>query len=381
MPQLFTLRDYINATLDKNYNAATADMFRQIAQLAKGSGSAVQRAIQELELEAERLQESDEPMKPDNPALEKTLSAINDEMTATQSLVSANSIEVQESGQSVAIPKLIAMLLTGVTASLIARAINPITATAQYETAAKTAGVVLNIPSKLDFAENYIMSPAWISRMEGWGKGYSDIIADTTRKGLSQGWSPIRTAREIRKLAEQVPIAASENITRTLQLTSYRNASAATEVLNGQYIEKKIRIAKLDDKTCASCIALHGTEIPLGEIVQDHYRGRCDAILVPVGGSLPTTMQADSLPGQRNFVPFQTGEEWFAGLSPERQAQQASFLKSPAKFAAYRDGVPLSEFVGEHEDDVFGMQIVEKSLKQAVDDPGKYYVVKSGDEK
>ena len=373
MPNLYTLRDYIDDTLDKTYNAATSAMFRQIAQLAKGSGSAVQRAIQELEREAERLQEAGEQMMADNAVLQKTLSAIDDEMNATQSLVSANALNVQESGQKVAIPKLIAMLLSGLTVSLIAQGINPLASLTRYQEAAKTAGINFVIPSAVGFAGNYISSQAWITRMEGWGKGYSDIMADAVRRGLTQGWSPIRTAREIRKYAEQIPLSASQNITRTLQLNAYRDASAAMEIYNGQYIEKKIRVAKLDDRCCLSCVSLHGSEIPLGESVSDHYRGRCDAILVPVGGSMPATMQADSLPGQRNFVKWQTGEEWFASLPPERQAKQASFLKSPAKLRAYQDGTPLSAFVGEHQDDVFGPQVIEKSLKQTVSDPGIYY--------
>jgi hypothetical protein len=77
-------------------------------------------------------------------------------------------------------------------------------------------------------------------------------------------------------------------------------------------------------------------------------------------------MQADSTPGNRKFVPFQTGEEWFASLSPERQQQQASFKATPAKYKAYLDGHPLSEFVGEHTDDVFGIMSIEKSLKEAL---------------
>jgi len=35
MPNLFTLRDYINATLDANYNRVTRPMFQQIARLAQ----------------------------------------------------------------------------------------------------------------------------------------------------------------------------------------------------------------------------------------------------------------------------------------------------------------------------------------------------------
>ena len=373
MPTLYTLREYINATLDKAYNSAARPMLEQIARLAKGQGSAVQAALSELEAEADRLQEASEPMRADNPVLLKVLSVIEAEMVATQSLVSANSPDIEASGQKIAPVSVAAKLFGAVTLALIAAGINPMTSQKRYEDAITSTGMGFVWPDTLDFATDYTQSPAWITRMEGWGTGYADIIGKTIRQGLSQGWSPIRTAREARKFAENLPVSAAENITRTLQLTSYREASLRMEVLNGQYIEKKIRVAKLDNRTCLSCIELHGTELAVGERVDDHYRGRCDSILIPVGGSMPTTMQADSAPGQRNFVPFQTGREWFAGLSSERQAQQASFVKSPAKWKAYQDGVPLSDFVGDHEDDVFGHQFVEQSLFRAIGSDAEGY--------
>ena len=378
MPTLYTLREYINATLDKAYNSAARPMLEQIARLAKGQGSAVQAALSELEAEADRLQEASEPMRADNPALLKVLSVIEAEMVATQSLVSANSPDIEASGQKIAPVSVAAKLFGAVTLALIAAGINPMTSQKRYEDAITSTGMGFVWPDTLDFATDYTQSAAWIARMEGWGTGYADIIGKAIRQGLSQGWSPIRTAREARKYAENLPLSAAENITRTLQLTSYREASLNMEVLNGRYIEKKIRVAKLDGRTCLTCIDLHGTELAVGERVDDHYRGRCDSILIPVGGSMPATMQADSKPGQRNFVPFQTGSEWFAGLSPERQAQQASFLKSPAKLKAYNDGVPLADFVGDHEDDVFGHQYVEQSLFRAIGSDAQGYY--GGDE-
>jgi len=76
-------------------------------------------------------------------------------------------------------------------------------------------------------------------------------------------------------------------------------------------------------------------------------------------------MQADSTPGNRQFVKWQSGEEWFASLPESRQKAQMSFMKSPGKWKAYKDGTPLSGFIGEHVDDVFGRQIIETSLKNA----------------
>ena len=102
----------------------------------------------------------------------------------------------------------------------------------------------------------------------------------------------------------------------------------------------------------------------LGERVDDHYRGRCtEFYVVPGGPQLPDFMQADSTPGNRKFTKFQTGEDWFDSLPEARQKQQASFLESPGKFKAFQEGTPISAFVTEHVDDVFGRQVMENSLK------------------
>jgi len=149
------------------------------------------------------------------------------------------------------------------------------------------------------------------------------------------------------------------------------------EKINGNFITGKIRIATLDQRTCLSCIALHGTPVPLGEAVEDHYRGRCTEFYqVPGGDQFPAQMQVDSTPGNRHFQKFQTGEEWFASLSPERQALQRSFLNSPAKLKAYLDGAKLSDFVGDHVDPVFGNQKVELSLLKILGSNASQYYAK-----
>jgi hypothetical protein len=357
MPQLFTLREYINATLDANYNRVTRPMFQQIAQLAQGQGSRMQAALQELDAEAERLQE--EGMKPDNAVLAKSLDTFQNEMTDTEEMILANGAEIEQSGQEVAPLSVAAKLFTAVTTMLIARGSNPLKSQGAYEQAIEAGNIEFQFPASLDFVEKYVTSQAWIDRMEGWGEGYAELIGNTLKKGVSEGWSPIRIAREMRRYAENLPISASENITRTLQLHAYRDASAAMEQINGRYIERKVRIAALDERTCPACIALHGTEIPLGASVEDHYNGRCDAILIPLGGSLPESMQSFSKPGERNFIPWQNGEDWFAS-QPESVQRQ---ILGPGKFELYKDGTPLSEFWHTHTDSVFGDMPVVSSIK------------------
>jgi len=375
MAQPITLSERITAELNKNYVSASRAMFEQIYALSRGSGSQMQSSLHELDIEAEKLQEDELPLKPDNAVLRKSLSVNSDQLTATQGMIIANSTKIQEGGKIVASPAVAAKVFIGIASSIIASGGNPLKNIGLFKETLFKAGIKWNFPDVVKLAGNYTATEAWHTRMDGWGKGYADIIDQTVMKGLQSGWSPIRTAREVRKLAEGIPLNASENITRTLQLTAYRDASAAMERLNGEYIERKVRIATMDERTCSACIALHGTDVPLGESVQDHHRGRCDAILIPIGGSMPTMMQADSKPGQRNFIPFASGEEWFASLPESRQAQQASFLKSPGKFNAYKSGIPLSDFVGHHHDSIFGDQIVEDSLIKSLGNKAEEFYV------
>jgi hypothetical protein len=210
--------------------------------------------------------------------------------------------------------------------------------------------------------------------MSKWGPGYSDLARNAILNGISKGAGPKTTAGKLRQYVEDMPTAASDTLMRTLQLNSYRDASLAMEQMNSAFITKKIRMATLDDVTCLSCIALDGTEMDPGEEIDDHYNGRCYAYyVVPGGDETPDQRQADSEPGNRNFIPYQTGSDWFDSLSPERQAEQSSFASSPAKLAAYQDGIPLSAFVGDHEDSVFGHQFVENSLVGAIGDKAQDY--------
>ena len=360
-----TISEEIDKKLDSEYARTAGAMLAQVQFISNNSGSEMQQSLARLDKEASSLAEGGEKMLPNNAQLEQTLREYENMFNTTQNLILSNDGDIQTTGKSVAIPAVTAKIFAGTSSELDA----PLSVTSMkiYTDNAKNAGVVWNVPDALDFATDYVNSFAWIKRMDKWGVGYADLMRDAVLKGLAQGWSPNYTAAQIRQSAQGLPKSAAENITRTLQLTSYRDASAAMEEMNGQFIEGKIRVAHLDSRTCLSCISLHGTPLKAGESVSDHYRGRCDVFYQIAGGAkYPAQMQADSTAGSRQFVPYQNGEDWFNSLPHERQAAQASMKNSPAKLRAFRDGVPLSDFVGEHQDDVFGTMTIEKSLINAL---------------
>lgn len=380
MATIYTLTEYINTALDKLYKQTAEKLIKQIYTLTTARNAPLQRALFALEEEARRLVELDKRIDINNPALKDAILQHQNSMTTTATVIQSGDDAIQSTAVRLAVPSVTAKVFTALATAVIASGIDPVSekALAQYASLLASRNIKWAIPSGVDFARNFIDSAEWIAKMDGWGAGYASLTRDTILNGIANGWNPIKTASEMRKIAENMPRYAADNLMRTLQLTSYREASAAMELVNGQYIRGKIRTATLDDRTCLSCISLHGTPLKVGERVDDHYRGRCSEFYQVVGGpDYPETMQADSTPGNRNFVPFQTGEEWFNSLSPERQAAQRSFISNPAKLNAFNNGVPLSDFVGDHVDPVFGDQKIELSLLKAIgEDQAKEYYTK-----
>jgi hypothetical protein len=374
-----SISGFLNSALDAAYLKTAGPMLVQINRLSNAQGSPIQKSLKKLDDEAARLAEDGERMQADNAQLEQTSNAYLALLLTTQNLILANDNAIQAAGQALAAPTLTAKVFIAASQTIINEGGNPLTAASfnKIKRAVAERGVNWVAPTTLDFATDYVSSQSWISGMNAWGTGYADLTKDTILKGISEGWGPRRVASIMRQRAEGIPRSAAENLTRTLQVTSARDAAVEMERINGAFLLGKIRIAKLDGNTCLACIGLHGTEMEIGERVDDHYRGKCSEWYRTLGGpEFPAMMQADSSPGNRVFVDFQTGPEWFGGLSPERQAAQRSFIQTPAKLKAFKAGTPLTEFIGESRDDTFGDQFVEKSLIDAIgkDDAAGFYV-------
>jgi hypothetical protein len=379
MPNPLSITERTNIALDRSYTKTAGRMLAQIKAITNAPGSQLQRSLRELDEEADRLIKDDARMNADNAALQKALNDYERAFVASQTLITGSDNDIQASGQTLAISAVTAKVFLDVTRQITESGGDPLSPAglAIYIAQTKRAGVIWNVPTVLDFATNYVESESWIERMEGWGEGYAALTRETILKGIQEGWGPKYTASQLRHLAQNMPVRAAETLTRTLQVTSYRDASAAMELVNGQYILGSIRVSALQDRTCLSCIALHGTRLEPGERVDDHFGGLCSSEYITIGNpDGPAFMQADSKPGNRQFLPFATGEEWFNSLSPERQRQQASFVNSPAKWRAFQAGTSLREFVGEHIDPVFNRQVIELSLIKVIgNDAEQYYQI------
>ena len=371
-----TVASAANTALDALYTKSFGATLKRIESLSKSRGSKMQASLKKFDDEAKRLKSEKKRMTVDNAQLRETISDYQDLLNETAVLIDQHGNALQESAVELAIVAVAAKVFIKLSDQMIAAGISPVSAKALafYESQIERLGAGFVVPSSLDFARNYVDSAAWVARLDKWGAGYAQLSRDAVLKAIQNGAGPRAVASQMRQYAEGIPASAAESLTRTLQLTSYREASLAMEKVNGDFISGKIRIEELDDKTCLACIALHGTPLEVGERVDGHYNCRGTEFYIVPGGGLPEFMQADSETGSRAFVNFQNGEDWFSSLSPERQARQAAFKSSPALLAAYRDGVSLSDFVGEHNDSVFGNQLVQRSLIDVLgQDAEKYY--------
>jgi hypothetical protein len=355
-------------------------MLAQIHSVSTSPASEMQASLKALDEEVATLVEKDKRVEPSNAQLKQTLGVYANVMATAASLIKVNDDAIQLTGVANAPTSVTARVFIKVTQDIMGVGKDPMASASVYQKILDRQGVKWNWSdmqqlSKMKAAD-FVHSQAWIDRMEGWGTGYAKLTEDSILNGIQQGWGPNEVARVMRQHAENIPVYAAENLTRTLQTTAYREASLAMEEVNGAFIQHKIRVAHLDTRTCLSCVALHGTVLQPGERVDDHYRGRCtEFYVVPGGPEMPDYMQADSKPGKRNFVPFQSGEDWFKSLPPERQMLQESFRSTPAKYEAFRSGqVQLIDFAQEHHDDVFGWQIQEAALKDVVPEENLFYM-------
>lgn len=376
--QVQTVTEFINKQLDKQYNSTAGRMLAQIRAMSMSPTSQMQMALRELDDEMQQADKEHRPVTIEDPVVRKTLNNYKDVLLATQILLLANAAGIEDTGGNVAPAAVTAKVFLAITTQIITEGGDPTLALARYQSILSKQGIQWNVPTTMS-VERFVDSAEWIARMEKWGEGYATLTRNTLLNGIQSGWGPSKIAEALRQHAQNIPMSAAENLTRTLQVTAYRESCLAMEKVNGRFILRKIRIATLDQRTCLSCISLHGSELAAGQRVDDHYRGRCsEYYVVPGGAPTPSVMQVDSPSGGRRFVPWQSGEEWFASLPRERQLAQASFAASPGKYNAYLAGNPLSAFVTEHQDNVFGNQVLENSIVGAFgEEQAQQYYVKS----
>lgn len=185
----------------------------------------------------------------------------------------------------------------------------------------------------------------------------ADDVREALVRGIGTGQHPRVVARQFRQ-AIGGNVASAERLARTAQLNAYREANRAVYQQNPTIVREWLWHAELgSDRTCMSCVAMHGRTFPLDVPLVDHWNGRCAAIPVTPSWSEIMGGPVEGLPDQPQR---ETGLEWFERQSPAMQRR----MLGRAKYHAYRAGeLDLSSLSKVVDDPIWGPMRVEASLK------------------
>lgn len=323
-----SIAELVRKLLDRGYENASRVMIEAIA--SEFNSGVMATRLNQLDAEAERLAMSGEKLTADNPVLRATLADLDTALRQSARHINQAADGVQQNGMEAAGTLTRELALPGIS-----------------DQSLRNIGVQWNTPDleSLLAAFDFTRTGAWKAELNKYQQGVGDVARNIALRGIAEGRGPIRIARDLKQTITTLPIAKANNLARTLQLASYRTATAANQVVNSAILEGAIRIAVLDSRTCMSCVALHGKRLKVGEIVRDHHQGRCTCI---------------SLVKNRPRS-IQSGEVWFRTQTEEIQRQ----MMGDTAYEEWRRGkFQLADYPQPYKDDVFGEMIRAKSLKE-----------------
>ena len=313
----------IDKLLDKGYQQQAGVVLRSIA--AQINGGVMKARFAQLQAEMQRLTDTGGKLQADNPVLRAFLADYATAVEKSAKAIDGAAPGLQQSAIDAAekiVPKVTLPGFSDAQISAIWNQPDP-------EAVAKLIG--------------FTDSPAWKQRLVQYSADTVQAIQDAAIRGIVGGKSPLAVGRDVSTLAQDIPLYQAQSMMRTLQMTSYRTANQAYGVANGDILSGQIRIAVLDPRTCLSCVALHGTELAIGERVDDHDQGRCTSVFVV----------------RVRDVNVHRGQDWFENQSDETQSD----MMGTAAYSAYKAGdVTLKDFIHPYQDAVFGQMIREASL-------------------
>jgi len=331
--------ELLSKLLDKGYSNATAQVIRSIARDTETGPLALR--LDQFDQRAAELAAQGEQMSVDDPVLRALLADFGQALKKDALLINAAAPDLESLGidaagnfvRQTSLPGLSDKMLQGI-------------------------GVTWNSPppEAIQQVVQYTAGDAWKNFLSEYGDIEAKVRAIAVR-GIMSGMGPRAIANEIRHAVETIPAFQANALMRTLQVTSFRDSQVVHELANADILQPvKIRMAALDDRTCMSCVALSGTELALGERVNDHWNGRCFSITILRGRKAPDV---------------QTGEEWFENRT---EAQQRAQMGDAAYEAWIEGAIALNDFPHHETDPLFGEVITEASLKGMIgEDAKKYY--------
>lgn len=179
------------------------------------------------------------------------------------------------------------------------------------------------------------------------------LVRDALIEAVVLGRNPRAIAALVRD-ALNTSLTRALTIARTEILRAYRTSQLETYRETG-VIKGWVWVAAVhSDRTCLSCVAMHGTWHPLDEPMSEHPRGRCSAA---------PALKGPDRDGYYREAPFGVpGPQWFEGLAASEQRD----ILGPSKWAAYKAGdIELSDLVSVRESSQWGMTRSVASLSEA----------------
>jgi SPP1 gp7 family putative phage head morphogenesis protein len=158
----------------------------------------------------------------------------------------------------------------------------------------------------------------------------------TLATGIALGWNPRRTARELRRTFGTAANRALM-IARTESLRSYREATYRNYAANADVLDGWVWNAHLGRRTCAACLAMHGTKHPLSERLQDHPNGRCS--MIPLAKGFAELGLSDVAQTRRQTLP--DAAMWLRAQDSGTQALVLGSIKAARAFQ--EDRVSLAD--------------------------------------
>ena len=152
-------------------------------------------------------------------------------------------------------------------------------------------------------------------------------------RGVALGENPKTAARAMLKRIESTfngGLTRAMNVARTEMLDAHRGAAYAQDQANADVLAGWEWSAKLDRRTCPSCLAQHGRQHPIDEPgPYDHQQGRCARV--------PITKTWAELGFKGITEPkslTQDARAWFDGLPEKDQLQ----IMGPARLDLLKSG-------------------------------------------
>lgn len=189
------------------------------------------------------------------------------------------------------------------------------------------------------------------------GPQVSAALQEELVTGVALGRGTRQIARSMRDRST-IGLVRALRIARTETIGAYRAAAIDRYRRNPNVLEGWVWVASMSSRTCAVCIAMHGSVHPLSEQFASHPACRCSP--APV-----TRTWADlGFPSvAETRLSLEPGEAWFARQPAATQA----LILGPGKLAAYQHGdLTLNDLVARTSSPVWGAGLRERSLRDAL---------------